>query len=90
MPDQIRGSSVLGAVSTSSHPDASGHGNKQYHVSPTIRQGLILIFAPKNTHIRAYFQGMFYFFHGQQSTFIQIQPCHLLLVAAQGWRVRFH
>ena len=32
---------------------------------------------------------MFYFFHVQQSTFIQI-PCHLLLVAAQWWRAGFH
>ena len=28
--------------------------------------------------------------HVQQSTFIQIQSCHLLLVAAQGWRASFH
>ena len=29
------------------------------------------------------------FFHAQQSTFIQIQSCHLV-VGAQWWRVRFH
>ena len=33
---------------------------------------------------------MFYIFHVQQSTFIQIQSCHLLLVAAQGGRAGFH
>ena len=33
---------------------------------------------------------MFCLFHVQQSTFIQIQSCHLLLVAAQWWKVGFH
>ena len=32
---------------------------------------------------------MFYFFYVQKSTFIQIQSCPLLLVAAQGWRTGF-
>ena len=42
--------------------------------------------------IKAYFQGMFYFlfFNVQQSTFIQIQSCHFLLVAAKWWRAGFH
>ena len=36
------------------------HAKFMYCVSPKIRQGLILIFAPKK-RIRAYFQGRFYF-----------------------------
>ena len=60
-----------------------------YRVFPKIRQRLILIFAPKNLS-RAYFQGMFYCINVQQSTFTQMQSCHILLLAAQRWRAGFH
>ena len=61
-----------------------------YHVSLEIRQDLILIIAPK-THSGLFSRDvLFFIFHVQQSTFIQIQPCHLLLAAAQWWRVGFH
>ena len=60
-----------------------------YRVSPKIRQGLILIFAPKNT-LGLIFRGRFIYFFHVQSTFIQIQSCHVLLVAAQGWKAGFH
>ena len=60
-----------------------------YHVSPKIKQGLILIFAPRKP-LGLIFRGCFVlFFHVQQSTFIQILLCHLL-AAAQRWRAGFH
>ena len=43
-----------------------------------MRQGLILIFAPKNA-LGLIFRGC-----------SVLRSCHLLLVAAQGWRVGFH
>ena len=49
-----------------------------YRVSPKIRQGIIIIFAPKNA-LGLIFRGCFI-----------LQSCHLLPVAAQGWRAGFH